>query len=112
GRAPFDDGVLARLLLEEAGGGDCLALRIVEDHGAALGDYALAAARRVGIKASPFYLVLAGGLLKHESPLKQALVMRVLSACPAAQRITSRFEPAVGALFLALEAAGIAVDRT
>jgi N-acetylglucosamine kinase-like BadF-type ATPase len=109
---PGNAGQLARVLLDEAERGDATARRIVEAHGAALGDYALAAARRVGIERTPFTLVLAGGVLRHPSPLlSAALVARVRVTSPDVQPVDSRFEPAVGALFMALERAGVRVDE-
>jgi N-acetylglucosamine kinase-like BadF-type ATPase len=105
-------GGLARVLLDEAERGDEVAWRIVREHGAALGDYALAAARRVGIEGTMFTLALAGGVLRHPSTLRpRALMERVHNTSPDALPVYSRFEPAVGALFLALEAAGTAVDE-
>jgi N-acetylglucosamine kinase-like BadF-type ATPase len=102
---------LARLLLDTAQAGDPTARRLVTEHGAALGDTALAAARRVGIAARNFWLVLAGGVLRHPSPvLRDALVARVRAAAPAARPLVSRFEPAVGALLLAFDDAAIPVD--
>lgn len=107
-----DWGGLARLLLDEAAAGDPAARMIVTEHGAALGDYALAAARKVGIDQTAFTLVLTGGVLRHTSPLlSQMIVARVRETSPAIRPINSRFEPAVGALFLALEAAGVVIDE-
>ena len=107
-----DISQLARALLDEAHSGDATARRVVQEHGSALGDYALVAARRVGIAATPFALVLAGGVLRHTSSLlREALIARVQAAAPGVRPLVSRFEPAVGALFLALEAAGIAIDQ-
>jgi N-acetylglucosamine kinase-like BadF-type ATPase len=113
GDEPQEDiSQLARVLLGEADSGDTTARRIVLEHGAALGDYVLAAARRVGIERTPFTLVLAGGVLRHATPLlREALITRVRSIAPGMQPLVSRFEPAVGALFLGLEAAGIAIDE-
>ena len=55
--------------------------------------------------------MLAGGVLRHPSPLlTDALIARVQTAAPGAHPVKARFEPAVGALFLALEAAGVVVD--
>lgn len=109
---PTELGGLTRLLLDEAGAGDPTARRIVQEHGAALGDYALAAARQVGIEDGPFALVLSGGVLRHACPLlAEAIIGRVREAAPGARPIRSRFEPAVGALLLALEAAGVALEE-
>lgn len=111
GRAAMDAARLAPLLLDEAERGDGAARRIVCDHGALLGDYAVVAARRVGIEQSPFPLVLAGGVLRHPTTLlTEAIIARVRAASPDVCPLKSRFEPVVGALFLALEATGVAVD--
>ena len=102
---------LAPLLLDAAEAGDPTARAIVIEHGIGMADYALATARRLGIEGMPFPLVLAGGVLRHPSPLlEQAIVARVRSAAPDAVPLRSRFEPAVGALLLALEAAAVTVD--
>jgi N-acetylglucosamine kinase-like BadF-type ATPase len=102
---------LSRALLDLAHDGDLAAVRIVQEHGIHLGDYALAAARMVGIESAPFTLVLTGGVLRHPSRLLQeALVARVQEDAPLARPIYSIFEPVVGALLLAFEAAGIAVS--
>jgi N-acetylglucosamine kinase-like BadF-type ATPase len=103
---------LARALLDEAQAGDAVAQDIVQEHGASLGDYAVVAARRVGIEPLPFTLVLTGGVLRHPSPLLgQAIVARVQATAPAVQAVTSQFEPAVGALLLARESAGLAPNE-
>ena len=105
-------GKLARLLLDEAEAGDATAAQMVSKHGADLGDYALVAARKVGLLGSPFTLVLAGGVLRHPSGLlRGAVVERVLAETVLAQPVSSRFEPAVGALLFALEAGGLTVDE-
>lgn len=104
---------LARVLLDEASGGDPVACGIVEAHGAALGDYALAAARQVQLGDAPFPLVLAGGVFRHSGrALANALIDRVQSQMPNARPTFSRFEPAVGAVLLALELVGVTVDQS
>jgi N-acetylglucosamine kinase-like BadF-type ATPase len=99
---------LAAVLLDEAEHGDAAALRVVRGHGRALGDYALAAARRVGIDfREPFTLVLTGGVFRHSArPLRNALVERVRRSAPGAILARSRYQPVVGALRLALREAG------
>jgi N-acetylglucosamine kinase-like BadF-type ATPase len=104
---------LARVLLDEAAHGDAVARRIVQTHGVALGDYALAAARQVKLENTAFSLVLAGGVFRHSGRLlADALIERVHSASPQARPIFSRFEPAIGALLLAYEAVGMTVNET
>ncbi|MGH2541725.1 MAG: N-acetylglucosamine kinase [Ardenticatenaceae bacterium] len=102
---------LTRILLDEAHAGDPTARRIVVERGRLLGDYALAAARQVGIVESSFPLVLAGGVLRHPTPLLTGtIVARVHASAPRARAIRSHFEPVVGALLLAFVAAQIPVD--
>jgi N-acetylglucosamine kinase-like BadF-type ATPase len=106
-----DTGLLGRVLLDAAADGDPTARQIVVEHGEALADYALVAARNVGLVDQPFPLVLAGGVFRHPSPLlREALVARVQAAAPGAQPTGARLEPAAGALLLAFELAGVAVD--
>ncbi|HKY54318.1 MAG TPA: BadF/BadG/BcrA/BcrD ATPase family protein [Anaerolineales bacterium] len=104
---------LVRLLFDAADAGDAMARHIVMSHGKALGDYAIVAARKVGLLETPFTLVLTGGVLRHPSPLlRDSLVERVHEEAPQAQAIQSRFEPAVGAVILAQELAGIKIDAS
>lgn len=111
GTPPRDIDRLAPAVLEEAHRGDGAARRIVQELGAILGDYALVAARRVGIADTPFTLVLAGGVLRADAPLlAESIVERVRLASPEVHPVRSRFEPAVGALLVALEAAGASAD--
>jgi N-acetylglucosamine kinase-like BadF-type ATPase len=111
GATPPDAGRMARLLLDAADHGDPTARRIALEQGQALGDYALAGARQVGIVDAPFALVLAGGVLRHPALLLvETLTERVRATAPEVHVVETRFEPAVGALFLALEQAGVMID--
>jgi N-acetylglucosamine kinase-like BadF-type ATPase len=102
---------LAPALLDEAAAGDPVARAIVIEHGTALGDYALVAARKVGLDCEPFHLVLSGGVLRHPTHLlRDALIARVAASVPGVRPLSSRFEPAAGAVLLALDAAGRAAD--
>ncbi|MBC8160811.1 MAG: hypothetical protein H7Z42_06280 [Roseiflexaceae bacterium] len=102
---------LARVLLDEALAGDSLARALVIQNGQALGDYALAAARKVGILTEPFALVFAGGVLRHPCPLLADTITACVQAhAPGAIPMQSRFEPAVGAVFLAFDHLNWPVD--
>jgi N-acetylglucosamine kinase-like BadF-type ATPase len=102
---------LTPILLDVADAGDRVARRIVREHGWLLGNYAVVAARRVGIEGEPFPLVLAGGVLRHPSTtLQDAIVERVSMTSPQVQPTRSRFEPVVGGLLAALEMAGTPAD--
>jgi N-acetylglucosamine kinase-like BadF-type ATPase len=105
-------GQLARVLLDEAAKGDATALRIVLEHGAALGDYAVVAARKVGLLNTVFPLVTAGGVMRHASHLMgAALLARVREVALGASLIRSPLEPVAGAVLLALEGAGLPVTE-
>jgi N-acetylglucosamine kinase-like BadF-type ATPase len=109
---PRNVAQLARLVLDTASEGDGTAGRIVAEHGALLGDYALAAARKVGIADTPFPLVLVGGLFRHPSRmLATSLLERVKAGAPAAWLLESRSEPVAGALLLALEEVGVLIEQ-
>jgi N-acetylglucosamine kinase-like BadF-type ATPase len=98
-------------LLDEAEAGDRTAARIVRDHGRSLGDYAVAAATRIGLDQPDFSLVLTGGVFRHTgNELPGAIVDRVRETYPEVRSLVSRDEPVIGAVLLALEAAGILID--
>lgn len=102
---------LAPALLDEADAGDPVAHAIVVNQGQAMGDYALLAARKVGLESEPFDLVLNGGVLRHPTHLlREALIARVAAKVPGVRPIYSRFEPAAGAVLLGLDAAGRVTD--
>ncbi len=74
----------------QAGASDATARQIVREHGAALGDYVLAAARQVEIEGIPFTLVLAGDVLRYSVRLlHEALIARVRSRWQKNRRAVS-----------------------
>jgi hypothetical protein len=102
-----------RPLFGAADAGDGAARQIILSHGNALGEYAIVAARRVGLLGEPFPLVLTGGVLRHPSPLlRDALVERVRETAPDARAIQSPFLPAAGALLLALDSMHVVTEAT
>ena len=99
---------LAPLLLSAAARGDTVARGIVHSQGYTLADYALAAARQVGIDAAPFKLFLTGGVFRHPSRLlEEAVSARVYTHNPNVTVSRSDREPVVGAVLLALEDAAV-----
>ena len=107
-----DPAALAWIVLEAADAGDEAAVAIVTAQGVELGRTALAAARRVGIGPDDrFGLALAGGVLRHPGiGLRDAIVQTVVDGAPRVELLGPPPEPAAGALLLAFDAAGIAVD--
>ena len=78
--------------------------------GTNLGDYVLAAARKVGIEGEAFPLILGGSVFKHDSTLLvDAMLERVRSKCPAVVVSKSELEPGAGALIMALDALDVEV---
>lgn len=107
---PKPTGPLARLLLDEAARGDPVSRKLVLKHGADLGDYALAAARQVGLGGA-YRLVTSGGVMRHPAPeLRGAMLERVREVHPEVCWQPSALEPVAGAVLLALEQGGKSVD--
>ena len=103
---------LTAVLLDEAESGDDVARGIVVEHGRALGDFALAAGRRVGIELSqPFTLILTGGVLRHPSTLlADEICERVRHSSGHAEVCIGGAEPALGSLNLALAAQAVPIS--
>jgi N-acetylglucosamine kinase-like BadF-type ATPase len=101
---------LAPYLLTEAEDGDSVARRIVEENAGRLAEYALVAARKVGIDHSPYTVLLNGGVFRHPgSFMPDTIRERLQRVSPGVTLVRSRHEPATGALLLAFELAGIVV---
>ena len=106
-----DLAILAPILLDAAEAGDATATAIVTEHGSALGRYALAAARHVGIDDGSFDLALMGGVLRHPGTLfRTAIVAAVTAGAPQVRVVHPVLEPAAGALLLAFDAARLPVE--
>lgn len=110
--APVTPDRLTAILLDEAERGDEVALRVVRDHGATLGNIAMAAARQVGLDGASFPLVLAGGVFRHSSSvLADAIVARVRITSPDAWLVRPLVEPVAGVVVQALALAGVIADE-
>jgi N-acetylglucosamine kinase-like BadF-type ATPase len=103
--------LLVPVLMSACDSGDATALQLVRDFGHKLGDYVLAAARKVGLVGCDFDMVLTGGVLRGNSQcLIDVITEHVRASAPGARPVRARFEPAVGALLIALESAGVPID--
>jgi N-acetylglucosamine kinase-like BadF-type ATPase len=108
GKLPIRDAQrLAPCVLDCADSGDPVARAIVLDAGRILGGQARVSAQRVGLGADGTRVVLTGGVLEHPSPL---LADTVMSHLPGALAVRTRAPPVVGALLLAFDARGLAID--
>lgn len=78
-----------------------------------MGDYALAAARQVGLGGEAFDLVLAGGVFGHPSSLlPDHVTARVRREHPRVRPVRPALEPVAGAILLALDAVGLPTSAT
>jgi N-acetylglucosamine kinase-like BadF-type ATPase len=103
-------GSVARLvpgLLDAAQEGDRTGRAIVISVGLTLSTYAHVAADKVGLLGTAFELVLAGGVFRHGGSL---LAETVAARLPEARSMRAEFEPAVGALLLALDRSGVTFE--
>jgi N-acetylglucosamine kinase-like BadF-type ATPase len=98
----------ASAVLDEADGGDAVAVEIVRRIGGRVGAYARVSAERTGLTGRPFPLVLCGGVFRHPSSLlRGAIHDEVPDGVPSYPDI----EPVVGALLLAADRIGATPDR-
>jgi N-acetylglucosamine kinase-like BadF-type ATPase len=103
---------LAPLVFEASFAGDPVASEIVVRQGVALAEYATALIRRFDMTQLEFEVVLAGSVFKGRRPLLIDTVTQAIHrVAPRARIVRARFEPAVGALLLAFDTAGIAADE-
>ena len=112
---PFPDvALLTSLLFDHADAGDSVAREIVIAHGRDLAQYALAAARKVGIETDPYELILGGSVFRHPSSvLPDAIADAMRERSPKLATVKFRVhEPVLGALLLAFENHGIQIDDT
>ncbi len=102
---------LAPLVLRSAAEGDAAARAIIRYHAEHVLDYALVAARKVGLTDQPFTLVLNGGIFRDAGG---TLLAALRDACsrraPQITLVRGRYEPAVGALLHAFDRAGYPLD--
>ena len=100
-------------VFEVALAGDAVAADILIKQALALSGYAIALARRCDMLDLAFDVVLSGSVFKGVGPLLIETITRELArAAPWARIVRPAFEPVVGSLLLACDAAGIAVTES
>ncbi len=110
GHAERPRAALAPMVFEVAAAGDAVAQEVIRHAGSEQGQNAAAVARRLGLSGTPFTLVLAGGVFRSQDPLLlEAILAPVRAESPAVQHVVLSTPPVVGAVLLAMEAAGITV---
>jgi len=98
---------LARVVDEEAGAGDSVAVSIMSDAARQLGDLAVEAVYGAAMERHTFPLMPAGGVAAHSALFREALVAHVRNSVPGAHLLAPLLPPVVGAAFLALRDAGV-----
>jgi N-acetylglucosamine kinase-like BadF-type ATPase len=100
---------LAPVLLDVADGGDAIAQAIVADAGRVLGRQARASAAQIGLPLEGARVVLTGGVFEHPTDRLAAATMAEL---PGAVPVRHGPPPIAGALLLAFDRLGVAVDAS
>ena len=100
-------GPVVRALFSTAEADDAAAVEIIRRHGQGLGEIAAAAARRVGADAAPYALAFTGGLVRTGTePLVDAAISAIEASGQRFERVEPRWQPAVGAVAIALRSIG------
>jgi N-acetylglucosamine kinase-like BadF-type ATPase len=112
GRALTRDAVasLCPVVAAAARRGDAAAAGILQDAGVELGRLGMAVIRRLGMEQEAFAVVPFGGVFRIGEPVLRSFRETILAAAPRASVAPPRFEPAVGAVLLALNEIGVATD--
>lgn len=110
GMKPNEVASLAPTVAEAAKMGDQAALRILNEAGYELGCVAVAVIKRLRLLGR-FLVAKTGGVFQLGSPLNDAFEEAIRQAAPECSILSSRFEPAVGAAFLALQETGVEIDE-
>ncbi len=101
------------LVFDAAAEDDPVARALVVHMGHELALYATAAIRRLDMTGLSFDVVLSGSVFKGRGALLTDTIREdILRVAAGARIVRPRFEPAVGAVILALEAVGVSVDDT
>ncbi|HEY6102703.1 MAG TPA: BadF/BadG/BcrA/BcrD ATPase family protein [bacterium] len=87
--------------------GDAVARMILADAGRSLAELASGIATKLRMQHEPFDLFLVGGVFKAGRPVLGPLRTELRSRAPRARIRKPRFPPAIGAVLMALAAAGV-----
>jgi N-acetylglucosamine kinase-like BadF-type ATPase len=101
---------LARVVTEGAQQGDAVCVSLLAGAGQALAQMALAVIGRLEQTETGMNVYLSGGVFQAADLVIGPLQETLQASSPASRVQKARYSPAVGALFLALESAGISLD--
>ena len=106
----YEVAALAPVVAEASAGGDDVATRILIEAGVDLGQATVAVIRRLQLRGR-FTVAKTGGVFQLGEPICSTFERTVRKVAPECNISQARFEPAVGAAFLALRELGVAVDE-
>jgi N-acetylglucosamine kinase-like BadF-type ATPase len=101
---------LCPVVAQAAQQGDAAAVEILHAASLELGRLGAAVIRRLGMETEAFAIVPFGGVFRIGEPVLRPFRETVLAAAPRATVVQPRFEPAVGAVLLALHEIGVTID--
>jgi N-acetylglucosamine kinase-like BadF-type ATPase len=103
--------LLAPRVVQAADAGDAAAIEIMQDAGEELARTALGVMRQLFVPGTEVAVYMTGGVFKSGTLLLDPFRSRLHQEWPEADPREPRFPPAVGALIMAAQSAGIAVDE-
>lgn len=100
---------VTRVVVQAAAEGDMVSQLILDEAGNELAIAAAAVRAQLGLKGDdPGIVVTVGGVFEKSARVREAFVERLSERCPGAKVIWPEFQPAVGAISLAMEMKGAA----
>ncbi|MDI6871930.1 MAG: BadF/BadG/BcrA/BcrD ATPase family protein [Bacillota bacterium] len=100
---------VTRVVVQAALEGDVVSQLILDEAGNELAVSAAAVRAQLGLKSTdPGIVATVGGVFEKSSRVREAFISRLTDRCPGAKVIWPEFQPAVGAISLAMELKGAA----
>jgi hypothetical protein len=103
---------LCPVVADVASWGDWKAKEIFRRAGEELGKAGVAVIKRLRMEQEEFVVVPFGGVFKSGELVLGAFRNKIQEAAPRAQIVEAKFEPAVGAVLMALDSIGVELNST
>lgn len=104
------DASAAPLIFQAAGNGDEVSLNLIRWAGQELAELAKAVIKQLDMTALAFEVVMVGSMFKGSALLAETMQQDILAFAPHARFVRLETPPVIGAVLLALERAGYAID--
>lgn len=102
----------SRLIVEAARDGDAVSRKIMRDAAEELSTAAVTLIGQLNMEDYEFEVSLIGGMFRVDDLIASPVRHNIKSFAPKCQIISPRFEPAVGAVLLALKEIKVRIDKT